>query len=112
MQIKAHEEYDPSNYAAYAITSIKEDFTINLLYPSGFIEYTEYDLYDIGDQILIAFLHLGVFKNNYKCFELNHFVKKSHNPNLYNFISSQSFWQSHCLTEYNKSLVSNLKQIW
>jgi hypothetical protein len=65
MQVKAHEEYDPSNYCAYAITSIKDDFTINLLYPSGFIEYTEYDLYDIGDQTLIAFFHLGVFKNNF-----------------------------------------------
>jgi len=65
MQVKAHEEYDPSNYSAYAVTSIKEDFTINLLYPSGFIEYTEYDLYDIGDQTLIAFFHLGVFKNNF-----------------------------------------------
>jgi hypothetical protein len=66
MQIKAHEEYDPSNYASYAITSIKEDFTINLLYPSGFIEYVEYDLYDIGDQFLIAFYHLGMFKTNFK----------------------------------------------
>ena len=65
MQIKAHEEYNPSNYACYAITSIKEDFTINLLYPSGFVEYTEYDLYDIGDQTLIAFYHLGIFKDNF-----------------------------------------------
>jgi hypothetical protein len=65
MQIKAHEEYDPSSYAAYAITSIKEDFTINLLYPSGFVQYFDYDLYDIGDQILIGFYHLGIQKNNF-----------------------------------------------
>lgn len=65
MQIKTHEQYDPSNYAGYAITSIKEDFKINLLYPSGFIEYSEYDLYDIGDQILIAFNSLHLQKDNF-----------------------------------------------
>jgi hypothetical protein len=65
MQIKAHQEYDPSNYAGYAITSIKEDFKINLLYPSGFIEYSGYDLYDIGDQILIAFNNLHFQKDNF-----------------------------------------------
>ena len=65
MQVKQHQEYDPNNYAGYAITSIKEDFKINLLYPSGFIEYTEYDLYDIGDQILIAFNSLHLQKDNF-----------------------------------------------
>jgi hypothetical protein len=65
MQIKAHQEYDPNNYAGYAITSIKEDFKINLLYPSGFIEYSNYDLYDIGDQILIAFNSLHFQKDNF-----------------------------------------------
>ena len=64
MQIKAHQEYDPNNYAGYAITSIKEDFKINLLYPSGFVEYSGYDLYDIGDQILIAFNNLHFQKEN------------------------------------------------
>jgi hypothetical protein len=65
MQIKAHQEYDPHNYAGYAITSIKEDFKINLLYPSGFIEYSGYDLYDIGDQILIAFNNFHLQKDNF-----------------------------------------------
>ena len=65
MEIKTHEQYDPSNYAGYAMTSIKEDFKINLLYPSGFIEYSEYDLYEIGDQILIAFNSLHLQKENF-----------------------------------------------
>jgi hypothetical protein len=65
MQIKTHEEYNPSKYAGYAITSIKEDFKINLLYPNGFIEYTGYDLYDIGEQILICFYDMGIYKDNF-----------------------------------------------
>jgi hypothetical protein len=65
MQIKTHEEYNPSNYAGYALTSIKEDFKINLLYPSGFIEYIGYDLYDVGDQTLICFYDMGIYKDNF-----------------------------------------------
>lgn len=65
MQIKAHEEYDPRNYACYAVTNITDDFTVNLLYPSGFIEYKDYDVFNIGNQTLIAFYHVGIFKDNF-----------------------------------------------
>jgi hypothetical protein len=52
---KTIEEYDPSSYACYALTAIKEDFTLNLVLPNGLQEYTNYDTYDIGNKTLIAF---------------------------------------------------------
>jgi hypothetical protein len=52
---KTIEEYDPSNYACYALTAVKEDFTLNLVLPNGLQEYTNYDTYDIGNKTLIAF---------------------------------------------------------
>jgi hypothetical protein len=65
MQLKSHEEYDPINYACYAVTNITDDFTVNLLYPSGFVEYKDCDLFNIGDQTLIAFYHMGMYKDNF-----------------------------------------------
>ena len=52
---KTIEEYDPSSYACYALTAVKEDFTLNLVLPNGLQEYTNYDTYDIGNKTLIAF---------------------------------------------------------
>jgi hypothetical protein len=51
---KTIEEYDPSNYACYALTAVKEDFTLSLVLPNGLQEYTNYDTYDIGNKTLIA----------------------------------------------------------
>ena len=55
MIYKNIEDYNPSLYACYAITSIKEDFVIYTVHPSGLREYNDYHIYDIGDKTLIAF---------------------------------------------------------
>jgi hypothetical protein len=52
---KTIEQYDPSNYACYAVTGVKEDFTLNTVLPTGLQEYTNYDTYDLGNKTLIAF---------------------------------------------------------
>lgn len=55
MVYKNIEDYDASLYACYAITSIKEDFKIYTVHPSGLREYEHYDLYEIESKTLIAF---------------------------------------------------------
>jgi len=65
MQFKLPQEYDPLNYACYAVTGIKEDFTVNTVHPSGLKEYLYYDLYDIGEQTLIAFTRANFFKTDF-----------------------------------------------
>jgi|688.fasta_scaffold58955_5 hypothetical protein len=65
MQYKAIEEYSPSNYACYAVTSIKENFTLNTVHPRGLQEYLNYDIYDIGDKTLIAFTKINVYKTDF-----------------------------------------------
>lgn len=74
MQYKAIEEYNPSNYACYAVTSIKEEFTLNTVHPSGLQEYLNYDIYDIGDKTLIAFTKINVYKTDfvYRVISQNH----------------------------------------
>jgi hypothetical protein len=62
MQRKTAQEYNPLNYACYAVTGITEDFTINTVHPSGLKEYVDYDLYDIGEKTLIAFTKLNIHK--------------------------------------------------
>jgi hypothetical protein len=62
MQRKTAQEYNPLNYACYAVTGITEDFTINTVHPSGLKEYVDYDLYDIGEKTLIAFTKLNIYK--------------------------------------------------
>ena len=39
MQFKSAQEYNPLNYACYAVTSVKEDFTLNTVHPGGLQEY-------------------------------------------------------------------------
>lgn len=65
MQIKLHQEYNPSNYACYAITSIEEDFTLNTVHPSGLQEYLDYDVYDIGNKYLIAFTKINFDRTDF-----------------------------------------------
>jgi hypothetical protein len=65
MQFKLSQEYDPLNYACYAVTSIKENFTVNTVHPSGLKEYLNYDLYDIGEHTLIAFTKANFFKTDF-----------------------------------------------
>ena len=65
MIYKNVEDYDPSLYACYAITSIKEDFTINTVHPGGLQEYLHYDLYDLGDKTLIAFTKIRFFGTDF-----------------------------------------------
>jgi len=65
MQYKAPQEYDPSAYACYAITNVKEDFTLNTVHPRGLQEYLDYDIYDIGDKTLIAFTKINVYKTDF-----------------------------------------------
>lgn len=55
MIYKNIEDYDPSLYACYAITSIKEDFKIYTVHPNGLREYEHYDTYEIENKTLIAF---------------------------------------------------------
>jgi hypothetical protein len=55
MIYKNIEDYNPAFYACYATTSIKEDFKIYTVHPSGLKEYEDYHIYDIGDKTLIAF---------------------------------------------------------
>ena len=55
MIYKNTEDYDPSLYACYAITNIKEDFKIYTVHPSGLREYEHYDVYEIENKTLIAF---------------------------------------------------------
>jgi hypothetical protein len=65
MQRKAPQEYNPSNYACYAVTGITEDFTINTVHPSGLKQYLDYDLYDIGQHTLIAFTKANFSKTDF-----------------------------------------------
>ena len=65
MQFKLAQEYDPSNYACYAITSVKEPFTLNTVHPRGLQEYLHYDIYDIGDKTLIAFTKINFYKTDF-----------------------------------------------
>jgi len=65
MQYKTFEEYNPSDYACYAITSVKEDFTLNTVHPSGLQEYLDYDIYDIGDRTLIAFTKIRFYATDF-----------------------------------------------
>lgn len=65
MEKKTLEEYNPYNYACYAITNVKEDFTLNIVLPSGLQEYTDYHTYDIGDKTLIAFTKLNFFVTDF-----------------------------------------------
>jgi len=65
MQYKAPQEYNPSSYACYAITSIKEQFTLNTVHPQGLQEYLDYDVFDIGDKTLIAFTKANFFKTDF-----------------------------------------------
>jgi hypothetical protein len=55
MIYKNTEDYEPSLYACYAITGIKEDFKIYTVHPSGLREYEHYDVYEIDNKTLIAF---------------------------------------------------------
>lgn len=65
MQYKAIEEYNPLNYACYAVTSVKEDFTLNTVHPGGLREYLDYDIYDIGETTLIAFTKINFYKTDF-----------------------------------------------
>jgi hypothetical protein len=65
MTKKIHNQYDPVNYACYAVTNIKEDFTLNTVHPSGLQEYLHYDTYDIGNKTLIAFTKLNPFRKDF-----------------------------------------------
>jgi hypothetical protein len=65
MQYKAIEEYNPSNYACYAVTSIKEQFTLNTVHPTGLQQYVNYDIYDIGSKTLIAFTKINIHKTDF-----------------------------------------------
>ena len=65
MQYKTFEEYNPSDYACYAITSVKEDFILNTVHPSGLQEYLDYDIYDIGDKTLIAFTKIRFYATDF-----------------------------------------------
>jgi hypothetical protein len=71
---KTTEEYNPSNYACYAITSVKEDFSLNIVLPSGLEEYINYDTYDIGNKTLIAFTKANFFITDflYRLISENH----------------------------------------
>jgi hypothetical protein len=62
MQFKSAQEYNPLNYACYAVTSVKEDFTLNTVHPNGLQQYLDYDVYDIGDKNLIAFTKINFYK--------------------------------------------------
>ena len=65
MQFKSTQEYNPSNYGSYAVTSVKEDFTLNTVHPRGLQEYLDYDIYDIGEQTLIAFTKFNYYKTDF-----------------------------------------------
>lgn len=65
MTKKTHDEYNPSSYACYAVTNVKEDFTLNLVTPSGLVEYVDYDTYDIGQKTLIAFTKANFFVTDF-----------------------------------------------
>jgi len=55
MAVKSHDDYNPANYACYAVTNVKEEFTLSTVHPDGLQEYLNYDTYDIGNKTLIAF---------------------------------------------------------
>ena len=65
MQYKAPQEYDPSAYACYALTNVKEDFTLNTVHPRGLQEYLDYDKYDLGDKTLIAFTKINIYATDF-----------------------------------------------
>jgi len=65
MIYKNVENYDPSLYACYAITDIKEDFGIYTVHSSGLKELFHYDLYEIEDHVLIAFTKMFFFKTEF-----------------------------------------------
>lgn len=65
MIYKNIENYDPSLYACYAITDIKEDFGIYTVHPSGLKEQFHYDLYEIEDYVLIAFTAMFILKSEF-----------------------------------------------
>jgi hypothetical protein len=65
MQYKEPQQYNPANYACYAVTSVKEDFTLNTIHPSGLQEYLDYDIYDIGDKTLIAFIKIRFYATDF-----------------------------------------------
>lgn len=67
MSKKDISEFDPSCYASYAVTKIKEDFKIYLihLHPTDLIEYLDYDFYDIGEYNLIAFTNISFHKTDF-----------------------------------------------
>lgn len=74
MQFKPAQEYDPLNYACYAVTSVKEDFTLNTVHPTGLQEYLHYHIYDIGSKTLIAFTKINIYKTDfvYRVVSQNH----------------------------------------
>lgn len=65
MQFKLTQEYDPLNYACYAVTSVKEDFTLNTVHPTGLQEYLHYHIYDIGSKTLIAFTKINIYRTDF-----------------------------------------------
>ena len=65
MIYKNTEDYDPSLYACYAITSIKEDFAIYTVHPSGLREYGDYHIYEIEDKTLIAFTKIYTLRSEF-----------------------------------------------
>jgi hypothetical protein len=65
MIYKNTEDYDPSIYACYAVTNIKEDFKIYTVHPSGLREYEHYDVYEIENKTLIAFTKIKFFATDF-----------------------------------------------
>jgi hypothetical protein len=74
MIYKNIEDYDPSIYACYAVTNIKEDFKIYTVHPSGLREYEHYDVYEIENKTLIAFTKIKFFATDfvYRVISENH----------------------------------------
>lgn len=65
MSIKNINDYNPSDYACYAVTSIKQPFTLNTVHPTGLQEYPNYDTYDLGEYTLIAFKTINLYKTDF-----------------------------------------------
>lgn len=65
MPVKNVIDYNPQEYACYAITDIKEPFTLNTVHPTGLQEYPNYDTYDLGDYTLIAFKTISFYKTDF-----------------------------------------------
>lgn len=65
MELRSIEQFNPENYACYALTEIKENFILSTVHPNGLKDYPHYHTYDIGSHTLIAFTKINFYKTDF-----------------------------------------------